>query len=94
MPDPTTDVVYAGAKILAEGGFDGMIALGGGSPIDTAKAMGVMAANPGKMRDYKVPNVIPNMSMPLARHSDHGGYRVGGDEASPSSPIPRRTRRC
>ena len=42
-----------------------MIALGGGSPIDTAKAMGVMAANPGKMRDYKVPNVIPNMSMPL-----------------------------
>ena len=65
VPDPTTDVVYAGAKILAEGGFDGMIALGGGSPIDTAKAMGVMAANPGKMRDYKVPNVIPNMSMPL-----------------------------
>src|SRR3954468_19525151 len=65
VPDPTTDVVYAGAKILAEGGFDGMIALGGGSTIDTAKAMGVMAANPGKMRDYKVPNVIPNMSMPL-----------------------------
>ena len=24
-----------------------------------------MAANPGKMRDYKVPNVIPNMSLPL-----------------------------
>jgi raffinose/stachyose/melibiose transport system substrate-binding protein len=30
------------------------IALGGGSPIDTAKAMSVLAANGGRMRDYKV----------------------------------------
>src|SRR3954468_8709304 len=65
VPDPTTDVVHAGVKVLAEGGFDGMIALGGGSPIDTAKAMGVMAANPGKMRDYKAPNPIPNPGLPL-----------------------------
>src|SRR4051812_3639798 len=65
VPDPTTDVVHAGAKVVAEGGFDGMIALGGGSPIDTAKAMGVMATNPGKMRDYKAPNPIPNPGLPL-----------------------------
>ena len=65
VPDPTTDVVDAGARMLSGGGFDGMIALGGGSPIDTAKAMGVLAANPGRMRDYKVPNPIPNEGVPL-----------------------------
>jgi alcohol dehydrogenase class IV len=65
VPDPTTDVIEAGARVLSEGGHDGMIALGGGSPIDTAKAMSVLAANGGKMRDYKVPNPIPNPGLPV-----------------------------
>jgi alcohol dehydrogenase class IV len=31
VPDPTTDVVEAGVRVLAGGGFDGLVALGGGS---------------------------------------------------------------
>jgi alcohol dehydrogenase class IV len=65
VPDPTTDVVEAGTAILARGGFDGLVALGGGSPIDTAKAMAILAANGGRMRDYKVPNPIPKPGLPL-----------------------------
>ncbi|KPF84350.1 alcohol dehydrogenase [alpha proteobacterium AAP38] len=65
VPDPTTDVIAAGATLLRDGGYDGMIALGGGSPIDTAKAMAVLAANGGRMRDYKVPNPIPTPCMPV-----------------------------
>jgi alcohol dehydrogenase class IV len=66
VPDPTTDAVEAGVAFLAEGGdHDGLIALGGGSPIDTAKAISVLAANGGKMRDYKVPNEIPKAGLPL-----------------------------
>jgi len=30
----------------------GLIAVGGGSPMDAAKAVGVLAANPGKLSDY------------------------------------------
>ena len=65
VPDPTTDVVEAGADLLREGGFDGTIALGGGSPIDTAKAMGVLATHGGVMRDYKVPRQIDRSDYPL-----------------------------
>ncbi len=65
VPDPTTTVVEAGAAVLAAGGYDSIVALGGGSPIDTAKAMAVLAANGGRMRDYKVPNDIPKMGVPL-----------------------------
>ncbi len=65
VPDPTTDVIGVGAALLRDGGYDGMVALGGGSPIDTAKAMAVLAANGGQMRDYKVPNPIPTPGMPV-----------------------------
>ena len=65
VPDPTVEVVEAGAARLREGGFDGMIALGGGSPIDTAKAMGALATNGGAMRDYKVPARFDRGDFPL-----------------------------
>ena len=65
VPDPTTTVVETGTRHLAEGGFDSLIAVGGGSSIDTAKAMSVLAANGGQMRDYKVPAEIPQAGPPL-----------------------------
>ena len=65
VPDPTTTVVETGTRLLVEGGFDSLIAVGGGSSIDTAKAMSVLAANGGQMRDYKVPAEIPQAGPPL-----------------------------
>jgi alcohol dehydrogenase class IV len=59
VPDPTTDAVTAGLRAFTEGRHDGLVSLGGGSPIDSAKAIGMLAANGGRARDYKVPNEIP-----------------------------------
>ena len=58
VPDPTTDSVGEGLKALAAGDYDCLVALGGGSSIDTAKAVAAMAERDGPMRDYKVPHLI------------------------------------
>ena len=60
VPDPTTDSVAAALTTLKQFDADCLVALGGGSSIDTAKAASVLAVNPGKMRDYKAPNNIVN----------------------------------
>ncbi|KXS18892.1 iron-containing alcohol dehydrogenase [Gonapodya prolifera JEL478] len=65
IPDPTIEVVSEGASVFTKGKFDSMIAFGGGSPIDTAKAIGILAHNGGEMRQYKFPNVIPRPGPPL-----------------------------
>ena len=52
VPNPTTDVVNAGAKVAKEFGADVMLGLGGGSSIDTAKAIAVGATHPGTAWDY------------------------------------------
>jgi alcohol dehydrogenase class IV len=64
VPDPTTDAVNAGVMAYKAGGHDSLVSLGGGSPIDSAKAIGMLVANGGEARDYKVPNVIPKAGPP------------------------------
>ncbi|HEY1261259.1 MAG TPA: iron-containing alcohol dehydrogenase [Stellaceae bacterium] len=65
VPDPTTAVVEVGTRLLAEVGYDSLVAIGGGSSIDTAKGMSILAANGGKMRDWKVPADIPKAGPPV-----------------------------
>jgi len=61
VSDPTTEVVETGVQRLRDGDFDSLVAIGGGSSIDTAKGMSVLFANGGQMRDYKVPAEIPQL---------------------------------
>lgn len=52
IPNPTTDVVTEGANIAKAFGVDVVIGLGGGSSMDTAKAIAVEATHPGTAWDY------------------------------------------
>jgi alcohol dehydrogenase class IV len=65
VPDPTDTVIEAGVVELNKGDFDCLIGFGGGSPIDTAKAMSILAAGGGKMRDYKAPFAADKGALPV-----------------------------
>jgi alcohol dehydrogenase len=51
-PNPTKDNVMNGAACARRNGCDFVVGLGGGSSIDAAKAIAIMAVNPGDYWDY------------------------------------------
>jgi len=63
--EPTVEYVKEGLKTYQANGCDFLIATGGGSAIDTAKAISVMVTNPGSIEDYKGLNKIPEKGAPL-----------------------------
>lgn len=65
QPDPTTATVEAGLQALREHDADGVVALGGGSSLDTGKAVAVMAANDGAIADFAGYHRIPRPGLPL-----------------------------
>ena len=50
-PNPRIEEIEAGAIVYAEQGCDVIVAVGGGSAIDCAKCIGLLAANQGGIRD-------------------------------------------
>ena len=65
VPDPTVASVNAGRDRLQQASHDGVVALGGGSPIDSAKAIALLAVHGGEMRDYKAPTLSDRPGLPL-----------------------------
>ncbi|MBG9565515.1 iron-containing alcohol dehydrogenase [Brevibacillus agri] len=50
--DPDISSVEKGTEIAKAEGCDLVVGVGGGSSLDTAKAIGIMLTNPGHIRDY------------------------------------------
>ncbi|WP_419710563.1 iron-containing alcohol dehydrogenase [Pseudomonas sp. NFX224] len=65
VPEPTVDSIRAGVEHARSGDYDSIIALGGGSPIDSAKAIGILAKFGGEMRDYKFPRQVSEQGLPI-----------------------------
>jgi len=64
-PDPTVQNVVDGLAMLREQKCDAVVAVGGGSSIDCAKAIAVMATNEGSIRDYAGIGKIKSAALPL-----------------------------
>jgi alcohol dehydrogenase class IV len=69
IPEPDDTVIEAGVREFAKAPYDCLIGFGGGSPIDTAKAIAILAprngGGGGKMRDYKVPVAADRGAVPI-----------------------------
>ncbi|WP_286680429.1 iron-containing alcohol dehydrogenase [Tepidanaerobacter sp. EBM-49] len=63
--EPRDIDVEKGLKVYKESNCDFLLGLGGGSPIDTAKAIGILATNGGKISDYMGADKVKNPLPPL-----------------------------
>jgi alcohol dehydrogenase len=63
--EPTLSLVDEGLQTLRERNCDLLVGVGGGSPIDTAKAISIMATNPGQFTDYKGFDRFPFSGLPV-----------------------------
>jgi alcohol dehydrogenase class IV len=51
-PNPTEEAVREGVAVYRDGGCDGVVALGGGSPIDLAKGVALAVTHEGSLEQY------------------------------------------
>ncbi|MCJ2377643.1 iron-containing alcohol dehydrogenase [Vibrio sp. ZSDZ34] len=59
-PNPTAELVRAGVKCFNDNDCDSFIAVGGGSPIDCAKAIRIVQSNGGDIVDYNGVGLVKN----------------------------------
>jgi alcohol dehydrogenase class IV len=81
VPDPSTTAVAAGLAVALATGADAVVGLGGGSPIDTGKAIALLAVSGGDMRQYKAPvqtvgGALPILAVPTTAGSGSEATQV------------------
>jgi len=63
--EPTVDMINEGFRLFKESGASMVIAVGGGTPIDTAKAIAVLTSNKGTIPELWKPNQIKKPGAPV-----------------------------
>lgn len=65
VPDPTTHSLTSGLEAVANHHADLVIGFGGGSPMDTAKALALLSVQGGAMNDYRAPRRNDGHALPI-----------------------------
>lgn len=65
VPNPPDTILEEGADLAIKESVDAIVAIGGGSPIDAAKAINVLTTNPGPIHQYEGLNLVKNPTKPL-----------------------------
>ena len=82
--EPVAEYVQEGLEAFRGNGCDFLLAVGGGSPMDTAKAVSAMATNRGPIEDYMGQGKIPEKGRPVIAVPTTAGT---GSEVTPFSII-------
>ena len=89
-PNPRDTDCLAGAELVREGGQSLLVAVGGGSAIDTAKCIGLLVTNGGHPRDWEDFGALRHDPLPVIAIPTTAGT---GSEVSPSAVITDTGRR-
>lgn len=65
LPNPPETVIEEGAKFAKKANVDAIVAIGGGSSIDAAKAINILLTNPGPINRYDGLNKVEVPTKPL-----------------------------
>jgi alcohol dehydrogenase class IV len=65
VAEPTVASIMEAFDVVKQKPYDCIIALGGGNPIDSAKAVSVLASFGGEMKDYKFPHTQTQSGLPI-----------------------------
>lgn len=65
QPNPTCDNVHKGVKVFQDNGCDVLVSVGGGSPQDAAKAIGIIVTNGGHISEYEGVHKSKHSSIPI-----------------------------
>ncbi|SDL80433.1 alcohol dehydrogenase [Halarsenatibacter silvermanii] len=84
QPNPSIENVEDGYSRFEEYDCDSVICLGGGSPIDAAKSIAILAANDGDIIDYEGVHAVENSPVPIIAAPTTAGT---GSEVTPVSVI-------
>jgi len=63
-PEPSTDTVDRVGQLVRENGYQLLVGLGGGSPMDVTKGASVLATNGGSIKDYVGIELLPQKGIP------------------------------
>ncbi|MDQ9009839.1 iron-containing alcohol dehydrogenase [Acinetobacter gerneri] len=65
IPEPTSGSIQAGVEFIQAHQYDSIIAVGGGSPIDSAKAMSILGKHGGEIKEYRFPRQVNEAGLPI-----------------------------
>ncbi|WP_211516931.1 iron-containing alcohol dehydrogenase [Fictibacillus solisalsi] len=71
-PNPSAETIHKGTEYLKHHKSDAVLAIGGGSSIDSAKGIAVMATNPGDTLDYEGVGNLTIPSLPIQLQQGQG----------------------
>lgn len=91
-PNPRDHEVMAGVNAYHEAGCDVIVALGGGSVIDCAKGISVVASNGGHILEYEGVDAIPQSGHPLICIPTTAGTAADISQFAIINAIERRTK--
>lgn len=87
VPEPTEASIEAGVAMARRGAYDVLVALGGGSAIDSAKAIAVLATHGGTIADLRFPRRVDAPGLPVVAIPTTAGT---GSEATRVTVITRQ----